>query len=698
MTDDRHSMIPLALGLAFSLAVHLALGVAYVDSRTLPRLADLAAESLVGQSPFAAGQPATITLDVANVGDRRVDRFAVQWQIDGHTVAQVEITDRLDPGDVIALTQTFNDVPAGVHTVRATLDPQRAIDESREDNNVIEQSFIWQQPASGATGEAALADLVVASIKPQSPLVAGEPAALVAEVANIGRADAGPMVLRLDMDDQPITELNVHEGVPAGAVVAVPIELIVDEPGEHRVCALADADDVVVEMREDNNANCAVLSWQAADEPLIGSPDGQALQMRLVSADDFERIQTPYDSQLEQPMLQATATPTPEAPIQIVDPTDPGRTSPQVAAASPSRQSPTPQPPQPPTTEPQPDEPDQQGGVVEPAIDDVQEATRAPNAEAPAEQADAPAEGEVEPHESIERVGERKRINVLVDQTPRTTPVDDRGNFEGDAEAVVRNIEPPVAPDEVTDDGELPRAIEHGQVSDEVKQQGADRDPDDEADPADATMEVASATNGQRQLPTMPVEPDREATPRSPDAAEAEQAEDRQSEAPQEKADEPSPPKEAAADQPRESQQSTQPTQPTTAATQNSEQRQPSEPSQANPTAAMRSESESPPISRIDYARIKPGGVESVQGIKITTVVPRFSTVAQMTTVPANPSYRVHFNAEGKVTKIEQLQSTGYVNVDAPIMTAIYKWTAKGDIDEDGLTIDRLDIQLNVRE
>lgn len=694
---ERSSILPLALGLVFSLGLHLMAGVTYVHSRMVAAMPDLVAESLTGDDPFTAGQPASVALAVANRGDAPIEGVAVRWELDGQVVATTTTDQRLAPGQSLTVSQMFTGIEPGVHTVRATVDPNQHLDEANEANNRIEGTFVWRDASSGNSADAALPDLVLVDIQPATPLVAGKPSRLIVRAANVGYGNAGPCSLRVELDDAPLTDLPVAEGIPSGQIVSIPLDIKLDEPGEHVVCAMIDSDDVVRESQEDNNANCQRLTWQAEEEPFLGSVEGEGLQMRLVSADEFEQIQTPYESQLEQPMIQTTADPNPLAPVEIVDPTTATQNSPEVASASPSQRPTEPTPPTPPTAVERPVQPDEpEGGAVEPALEQVEEASRAPASDKAADEAAAPAEGDVEPVGPVDAAGESDRINVLIDQTPRTTEVDDRATFEGDAEAVVQNIQPPVAPTEPDDPSDLPQAIDHGKVATTVEQEGSKADPNENADPADSTVEVASAQTAPARLPTMPIEPDRDALPVSPDAESADDATDRVAEAPIEQAEEPAPPTQDVEEQlpvdqqqpPREPQPRTQPT-PAVA---------PSQPSQANPTSAMRSDAESPPVSKIDYAQIKPGGVAAVRGVRIKTVVPRYSTVARMTSVPANPTYRVTFNGQGEVTQVEQLKSTGYINVDAPIITAIYKWTAEGKFDPDGFVIDQLDIKLGMNE
>lgn len=106
------------------------------------------------------------------------------------------------------------------------------------------------------------------------------------------------------------------------------------------------------------------------------------------------------------------------------------------------------------------------------------------------------------------------------------------------------------------------------------------------------------------------------------------------------------------------------------------------EPSVSDPTVAPKTDSESPAVSRIKGLAIQPGSVHSVQGVKITTVAPRFSLVARHTTTPHDPIVRVTFDSNGKAIRADVIRSSGYDNIDSPILNSLYQWTAEGPIGE----------------
>lgn len=97
-------------------------------------------------------------------------------------------------------------------------------------------------------------------------------------------------------------------------------------------------------------------------------------------------------------------------------------------------------------------------------------------------------------------------------------------------------------------------------------------------------------------------------------------------------------------------------------------------------TGAPRSDSESAPVSINGGAAIdvRPGRVVAGEGIEIKTMHPRFSAVALSSSIPRNPLVRVVFNKEGTVVQAEVLRSSGYANIDGPILASLYKWKASG--------------------
>lgn len=117
----------------------------------------------------------------------------------------------------------------------------------------------------------------------------------------------------------------------------------------------------------------------------------------------------------------------------------------------------------------------------------------------------------------------------------------------------------------------------------------------------------------------------------------------------------------------------------------------------SRPTPVEKSASESTPVTLVQNDKLRPGSVISAQGVKIQTVHPRFSIVTMATAVPQNPVVDVDFNAEGKVTNVTFKKSSGYESVDGPLLAALYKMTATGNIPKSGFRIKEIRIILGER-
>lgn len=134
---------------------------------------------------------------------------------------------------------------------------------------------------------------------------------------------------------------------------------------------------------------------------------------------------------------------------------------------------------------------------------------------------------------------------------------------------------------------------------------------------------------------------------------------------PQQNPDEPTPPDAATRDgRPRQDQQAA------------------ADPRPANPTAAPRTDSESPPVKLRPYSHtVKPGGVLVSEGIRIKTVRPRFTIVTLLSALPETSIAKIVFDhRDGRVIQVELIKSSEYPGVDGPIVASLYKWRASGPL------------------
>lgn len=72
------------------------------------------------------------------------------------------------------------------------------------------------------------------------------------------------------------------------------------------------------------------------------------------------------------------------------------------------------------------------------------------------------------------------------------------------------------------------------------------------------------------------------------------------------------------------------------------------------------------------------------EGLEISTVMPRWSSMGRNTGSPRNPVVVIHFDGQGRVAYADFLReprkvySSGSVLIDEPLMNAVYRWRAKG--------------------
>jgi hypothetical protein len=86
---------------------------------------------------------------------------------------------------------------------------------------------------------------------------------------------------------------------------------------------------------------------------------------------------------------------------------------------------------------------------------------------------------------------------------------------------------------------------------------------------------------------------------------------------------------------------------------------------------------------------VRPGRVLATQGLEIQTRAPRWSYSTMMTRRPRNATVEIYFGPDGRVRRADfvrdgtTIYNSGSPDVDEPLLSAIYTWTARGKpIDE----------------
>lgn len=94
-----------------------------------------------------------------------------------------------------------------------------------------------------------------------------------------------------------------------------------------------------------------------------------------------------------------------------------------------------------------------------------------------------------------------------------------------------------------------------------------------------------------------------------------------------------------------------------------------------------RDDREADASATLDSIDVIPGRPAAAKGLRIQTSRPQWSMTTKLTARPGNPSIRITFGPTGRVSSAEFVRgkSTGYPDVDQPLLNAIYRWTARGE-------------------
>ncbi len=113
----------------------------------------------------------------------------------------------------------------------------------------------------------------------------------------------------------------------------------------------------------------------------------------------------------------------------------------------------------------------------------------------------------------------------------------------------------------------------------------------------------------------------------------------------------------------------------------------PSTQPQAKPdlsAAPTRSDKDSDPAQLSgDPLDVQLGSVITGRGIEIKPARPVLSVATQLSALPKNASARITFDPDGAVIEVELTASTGYPDVDGPLVASMYKWKASGPLLEE---------------
>ncbi|MHC4993629.1 MAG: CARDB domain-containing protein [Planctomycetota bacterium] len=710
---ERESILPLILGLIVALGTHLGIASAYATLRldtpvdliepdarerlpdrppvdATPR-PDLTVTDLTATAPRIVGQPTTLGVTLSNLGDGAAQNVEIELAVDGHPGATQTIDETQTPGASQPIEFEWTALTPGPHRVDITADPQNNIEESDEDNNAISRTFIWltSAVAAGSGGP----DLAAVSVATETPRRAGQPVGVTALVANLGVGVQAPVRVTLSLDGQPIETADLPDGLAAGGLEELAWRITVPDPGEHDLTVGVAMTQEPAAGGDVNGANDELTRRFYWGEPIsVGQEKPSPVRMNWIAYEDFQDL-IARKSRVTQAAAQKTVDPTPEVQNTPTDPTPPGVPAPRtvVSLTSIPPQDPSkPTPPAPPTPPAQPDQatPRVVSAVtrLQPEVAEAPEKPRSTEApfitelNSPVPVAAAPTERAPQAASRIEAVNpdNAEQARPLTDAT--RPPVDSPVVSKAPVETVTRReyaVRLPDVPDNPAAVDQIPvlpkpssdaptsenRAVRHAPL----EAVAVDSNPDDRSravavlddlpKPQTAALPLEAKPDDQPGSPQLVQPLDRPKDRTSTRALTPESLED--PEKPEEKTEPlnptpPGPPTPVTPPAPR-----------------------PMVASLPKPTVAPKVEREAPPVTRIDNVMVVPGKVVAKQGVVVNTVVPRFSIVARMTSVPRNPKIEIVFDKTGHVIKTKVLTSTGHDTFDGPLLTAIYKWTVK---------------------
>jgi TonB family protein len=107
----------------------------------------------------------------------------------------------------------------------------------------------------------------------------------------------------------------------------------------------------------------------------------------------------------------------------------------------------------------------------------------------------------------------------------------------------------------------------------------------------------------------------------------------------------------------------------------------PPAPARPSPSSrpAIQSDEDTESFSINRSLQYRNGKVQAGKGLDIKVGRrPIFSRYIRVTAIPRNPTVHISFDASGKVKKAVIVRSSGYTDIDEPILDAIHTWTARG--------------------
>jgi subtilase family serine protease len=198
-----------------------------------------------------AGETLEVTTVVKNQGVGPTEDFIVSFYVDGVEISSQDIT---SIGSGESTPQVFSWVAEpGIHSFKITLDIDDTVIESNETNNEMETDYATATP-----------DLIVEDMSwIMSDDINSNEATFTIIIGNIGTGPAAASQVQYSFDSYP-SEYKDIASIEAGETAAFSFIAILSS-GQHTATILADSEELIEELDEDNNQNVITFSTIAPD-------------------------------------------------------------------------------------------------------------------------------------------------------------------------------------------------------------------------------------------------------------------------------------------------------------------------------------------------------------------------------------------------------------------------------------------------
>ena len=198
-------------------------------------------------SDTVEGQSVNVTATVHNIGTIDAYNVLVAFYDNGKLIGNGAI------GSISALgsakiTLSWNATPWGWHAIKVVVDPENTIAEVNENNNEASKSIYVYPP---------LPDLTLSSItfSDSTPAVS-QTVIISANCRNIGGFPASNVLVSFYVDGQLIENVTIAWIAGKGGSQTASIQYSFATAGWHRICVVADPENIILEVDENNNRLC----------------------------------------------------------------------------------------------------------------------------------------------------------------------------------------------------------------------------------------------------------------------------------------------------------------------------------------------------------------------------------------------------------------------------------------------------------